>query len=121
MIFSLAAVAGWALVGAVAAGVLTTFWDSIRGWLDNVAADFVEKHLGYNARQNMHRAVAVVGKVMDKVRNTSTIYSKKNRLDTYYDKTTIVAEQPVYKVDSEVLQAIEDNKGKLTQEFKYQC
>ena len=109
------------IAGALLTAAVVKFWDSIRGWLDNVAADFVEKHLGYNARQKMHKAVSVVGKVMDKVRNTSTIYSKKNRLDTYYDKTTIVAEQPVYKVDSDVLKAIEENKGKLTQEFTYQC
>lgn len=108
----------WILAGAVLTGVIATFWEDIRGWLNSVAADFVEKHLGYGARERMHRAVATVNKVMNKLRNTSVVYSKKNRLDTYYDKTTIVSEAPIYEIDSKVIEEI-NKTGSIVQEFEY--
>lgn len=115
---SLLAMAGWVILGAVASSILLAFWEDIRGWLNNVAANYIEKKLGYNAKQNMHKALSGVDRIVDKIKNTSVIYTKKNRLDTYYDKTTIVAEQPVYKIDRKVIDEI-DKKGKITQEFEY--
>lgn len=103
---------------ALLTGALVAFWDSIRNWLNSTAANFVEKHLGYNARQKMHKAVSTATRIVDKVRNTSVIYTKKNRLDTYYDKTTIVAEQSVYKINQEVLDNIQE-KGQITETFEY--
>ncbi|MCC5804671.1 hypothetical protein [Rossellomorea vietnamensis] len=109
---------GWALLGAAATGILVTFWDEIRVWLNQVAADAVEKVFGYNARQAMHRAVARIDRVMDKVKNTATIYTKKNRLDTHFVKTDIVAEADVYEIDNRVLDEIQ-RKGSIVQEFEY--
>jgi hypothetical protein len=114
----LLAALGWFLVGSVAAGFLVTFWDEIRQWLNQVAADAVEKVFGYKARQAMHRAVAKIDRVMDKVRNTSTVYTKKNPLDTHFVKTDIVAEEQVYEIDHRVLEEIQ-KKGSIVQEFEY--
>lgn len=109
---------GWALVGAVATGLLVTFWDSIRSWLNNVAANAIERAFGYSARNKMQRAVVKIDRFMDKVRNRSTIYAKENRLDTHYIKTDIVAEADPYSVDNKVLEEIR-NKKELVEEYKY--
>ena len=115
---SILAAIGWVVAGAVAAGVLVTFWDEIRNWLNNVAADFVERQFGYGAREKMHKAITTIDKMMDKVRNNSIIYTKRNKLDTYFDKTTIISEASVYNIDEKVLNEIKQ-KGKLVQEFTY--
>ncbi|MDF2544646.1 MAG: hypothetical protein K0S47_4364 [Herbinix sp.] len=115
---SLLAIIGWVLLGAAATTILVTFWDQIRDWLNNVAADAVESVFGYRAREAMHRAIAKVDRVMDKVRSRSTIYAKKTPLDTHYVKTDIVAEAGVYQIDKEVLEEIK-KKGELVQEFVY--
>lgn len=108
----------WILAGAVLTGVIATFWDDIRSWLNSVAADFVERHLGYGARQKMHRAVSKVNKLINKIKNTSVVYTKKNDLDTYFDKTTIVSEAPIYEIDNDIIEEI-NNKGHIVQEFEY--
>lgn len=113
---------GWIIAGALFGGLLVgaivKFWDEIRDWLNNVAADFVEKHLGYDARQRMLRATSTVNRVVNAIRNTSVIYTRRNRLDNYLDKTTIVGEEEVYEVNQEVLDEIR-NKGNIVQEFEY--
>lgn len=113
-----AGIIGWALLGAVTTAVLVTFWDQIRNWLNNVAANMVEKVFGYNARNNMQKAVAKVDRVMDTIRNRATIYTKKDPLDKYFVKTDIVAKAPVSKIDSGVLEEIK-KQNVLVQEFGY--
>lgn len=115
MFFTLVACA---IAGGLLTGAIAIFWDQIKDWLNNVAADFVEKHLGYNARQKMQKAVSTVNRVMNKIRNTSIVYSKRNRTDNYFDKTTIVGEEEVYEVDQKVLDDIKQ-KGSIVQEFEY--
>lgn len=114
----LLAAIGWMLLGGAVVGAIATYWDGIKDWLNNVAADFVEKHLGYNARQRMQRATSKADRIMSKIRNTSIVYTKKNRLDNYMDKTTIIGEEEVYEVNQEVLDGIKQ-KGSIVQEFKY--
>lgn len=116
---------GWVIAGAIGAvvGVIATvvirkFWEEIAEWLNNVAADFVEKHLGYNARQRMQRAVSTVNRVVNKIRNVSVVYTKKDRLDNCFDKTTIIAEEDIYEVKQEVLEEAR-RRGSMVQEFNY--
>ncbi len=109
---------GWVLLGIVATGVIVTFWDEIRLWLNNSAADIVEKYLGYNARKLMHRATSQIGRVVNVIRNETVVFSKKNRLDTMYDKVTMTAEADVYSIPEEVINEI-SKKGKLVQEFEF--
>ena len=113
-----AGIIGWVLLGAAATAVLVTYWDQIRGWLNNVAANTIEKVFGYNARNNMQKAVAKVDRVMDTIRNRATVYTKKDNLDKYFVKTDIVAKAPVNKIDSGVLEEIK-KQGVLVQEFGY--
>ena len=115
---SLLAAIGWVILGGLAVGTLVTFWDEIRDWLNQVAADAVEKVFGYKARQTMHRAVAKIDRVMNVVRNTSTIYTKKNPLDTHFVRTNVVAEAPVHEIDQQVLNEIQKKKT-IVQEFEY--
>ncbi|AKL95682.1 hypothetical protein CACET_c22360 [Clostridium aceticum] len=109
---------GWVIAGAIAAFVLTSFWDDIKNWLNNVAADAVEKRLGYNARNRMHRAVSKIDRVMDRVRNRTVIMSKRNELDNMYDKVTLSAEASVHEIDPKVLDKINAER-ELIQEFQY--
>lgn len=109
---------GIAIAGGLIAGAIVKFWEEIKDWLNIVAADFVEEHLGYNARTTMQKAVSTVDKVMNKIRNTSVVYSKRNRTDNYFDKTTLVGEEEVYEVSQEVLKEIQQ-KGSIMEEFKY--
>jgi hypothetical protein len=94
------------------------FCCTVKDWLNNVAADAVERVFGYGARNFMHRAIAKIDRVIDKVRNRSTIYTKKNNLDTHFLKTEIISEAPVYEIDREVLDEIK-KQGELVQEFGY--
>lgn len=115
---SLLAFIGWILVGVVATACLVTFWDEIRQWLNNSAADTVERILGYGARERMHKAVSRIDRVVDKVRNKTIVYTKKNDLDSYYDKTTLLAESPSYEIKHDILEEIRKSNG-LVQEFQY--
>ncbi|WP_042347602.1 hypothetical protein [Bacillus massiliigorillae] len=115
---SFLAALGWVLLGGIVTGGLVTFWDEIRQWLNQVAADAVEKMFGYKARQTMQRAVVKIDRVMSSVRNTSTIYTKKNPLDSYIVKTDVVAEASIREIDQQILDEIERKKT-LVQEFEY--
>ena len=94
------------------------FWNEIRDWLNNTAANAVESVLGYNARKGMQKAICVVDRVVNTVRNRAVIYTKKERLSTYMDKVTIEAKASVYEIDEEVLKEIRE-KGKLEQELQF--
>lgn len=109
-------VIGWILVGAALTGALLYFWNDIRDWLNNTAANVVERYIGYNARKAMQRAICVADRIVNMVRTQAQVYYKKNRLDTFYDKITIEAKAPVYELDEKVLVEIRE-KGKVEQEF----
>lgn len=111
-------IGAWVIGSVIAAGALIAFWDKIASWLNNVAADVVEEAFGYSARNKMQRAIAKIDRVMDKIRNRSTIFVKENRLDTHYLKTEIEAEADVYDVDSKIIDEIRSKK-ELVQEFEY--
>lgn len=114
--------AGFVLAaGALVASALVKFWDSIRNWLNTVAADAVERNLGYSARNTMQKAVAIIDRTMDKLKNRSVIYTKKNPSDTYFDKTTIMSEARVANMDDDILMEIEKNGNHITQTFTYQA
>lgn len=109
---------GFVLVGAVLTGALLYFWNDIRDWLNNTAADVVQKYIGYSARQAMQKAVCAVDRVVNMLRTKADVYYKQNRLDTYYDKVTLEAEAPAREFDAKVLSEI-DEKGTLIQELEY--
>ena len=111
-------VIGWVLVGAILTGALLYFWNDIRDWLNNTAANAVERVLGYSARKAMQRAVCVVDRAVNVLRTRAQVYYKKNKLDTYYDKITLEAKAPVYEFDQEVLDEIQ-KKGKLEQTLEF--
>ena len=108
----------WLILGAIiGCAALTYFWNDIRNWLNSVAADVVERHLGYSARERMQKAVAFVDKYISKVRNKAIIYTRKPN-SVMFDKTTIISEASVYDIEQDVLDEIE-RKGTLVQEFSY--
>ncbi len=110
---------GFVLAGLIIGG-LVSFWDDIKDWLNRVAADAIERAFGFEARNQMQKAVAVIDRLVGKIRNTSTIYTKKTATATYFDKTTIVSEAREQNVDKEVLEKLEENHNRLIQEFQYQ-
>ena len=114
---------GWVILGALLVGVVAHYWDSIRTWLNSTALDFVEKHLGYNARLTMEKAVSKLVRIGDMAFNTTIIKSKKNKLDKYYDQTTIEFEETTQELSNEygkeLLDELEKSNQRLTQEFKY--
>ena len=109
---------GWFLLGGLVATFLVRFWDNVKGWLNSTAANAVERALGYNAREKMHKAVIRVDRVMDKLRNKSEIYTKRNMFDTYYDKTTIVAEVDCYEIDNDILNEV-NKRREIVETFGY--
>lgn len=107
-----------AAIGALLTGCLIAFWDSIKEWLNTVAADAVERVLGYGARYRMQKAVAFVDRVVQRIRNRAVIYTKKYNNSLYFDKTTVIAECSVKDIEQDVLDEINKN-GQLIQEFDY--
>lgn len=109
---------GWVLLGIVVTACLITFWDEIRVWLNNVAADAVEKVLGYAARERMHRSIVKIDRVMNKIRNRSVVYTKKTKLDSLYDKTTLLSEVSIHEISDEIINEI-SKSDELIEEFEY--
>lgn len=120
-----------AIAGAVGAGVLagtTTavvltvidrFWTSIAQWLNNTAANVVDKMFGYNARKNMHRAITCIGNIKNNlVHQKATIFTKKNVNDSFYQKITYGAEASTEHFESEIIDMIQ-KEGELMQTFEY--
>lgn len=111
----------WLMVGAVAAVFMVTFWEGIQNWLNNRAADIVERYLGYKARERMHKAVATISKVVDKIKNKTVIYTKRNDLDMYMDKTTTVSSADIRTIDPRVIEELQSkSNNELVQEYSYQ-
>ncbi len=113
---------GWIIAGAVIGGVLVAamarFWDSIASWLNNTAANSVEKALGYNARKFMQRAVATVTKIHDRLFNSTVVYTKKDALDTHIHRVTITSNAPLYSQEDEVKEEFEKENVQV-KEFEY--
>lgn len=112
----------WVVVGAIAGAAAVTvvdkFWDKIAHWLNNTAADAVEKVLGPEARKNMHRAVSALNRVHDKIHHKSVVYAKQNATDSFFQKTTRHMEAPVHQIDTEIVEEIQ-KKGTLEKTFEY--
>lgn len=113
---------GWIVAGAVVGALLLTaidrFWNNIASWLNNTAADAVERVFGYNARKNMQRAVAAVSKLHDTLHNNTVVYTKKDKLDTHIQKITIESDAPVYEQEQEI-QELFERESEQIKEFKY--
>ena len=114
------------LVGAVlvvgltvlAAKLVTKYWDDICYWLNNTAADVVQKYIGYDARKAMHKAVNKADRFMNKIRNVSKVYYRKDPFATYYDVVTMQNTAPTYEFDEEFIKTIDEKKA-LTHEMEY--
>ena len=116
MIGTFIAVGGILFAGVVA---ITLFWEKVQNWLNKYAAVIVERAFGYKAKDKMQRAIVKVGRVVDKIRQSSTIFIKENPWDDYFTKTEVEAEAPMTSVDEDVIKKI-NQRGELTQEFKYE-
>ena len=114
MFFTLAATV---VATVVATSVIVAFWDKISLWLNKYAGAIVERVFGYRAKDKMQRALVKIDKVVNKIRQRSTIYVKENPLDDYLMKTEVVAEASLRSIDSDVLKEIEE-RGLISQEFK---
>lgn len=104
-------ISGW----VIAAGIVFTvvalkyFWEDIAMWLNNVAADAVERKFGMNARCLMQNAVCKVTRVMDKINNVARVFLKADRKG-YLRQIDIKATAPVYEVDEDVRRELESKK-----------
>ena len=115
----ISSIIGFAVVGVIASAVLTRFWDSIKNWLNTVAADAVEKHFGYSWRNKIIKAVAFVDRVHNKLLNKAVVYTKDNPQDTYFNKTTVTDEASIDNIDDDILEENKKNNNHIHQEFTY--
>lgn len=111
---------GWIIAAGVvfAVAALKYFWEDIAAWLNNTAADAVEKALGYDAKKFMQRAVSRVTKGMRMLDNVTTVFTKKHATDTLLHKVTLRASAPIYEQDADVLKELERSK-ELVNTFTY--
>lgn len=111
---------GWIIVAGVVIGVLALkyFWEDIAQWLNNTAADAVEKKLGINAKKFMQKAVCKVTRVMNVLDNVATVFVKKDIHSEYMQKITLHGTAPVYEQSEDVLKEIEKEK-ELVNTFTY--
>lgn len=113
---------GWFISGAIVGAILITaidrFWDSIAGWLNNTAAIAVEKVLGYEAKQFMHRAVSQVTKLHDRLHNKTVIYTRQSALATNIHKVTLGSTAPIYEQEDEVKDIFAKENSQI-KEFVY--
>ncbi len=113
----------WVAIGALAVGVVKHYWDDIKAWLNSTALDAVEAHLGYDARFTMQKAISKLVRVGDMAFNTTVITSKKNKLDKYFDRTTIEFEETTQELSAEygneILEELNKHNQRFEQEFQY--
>lgn len=119
---------GWVIAGLIGLAVGATvvavtasdrLWDKVSHWLNNTAANVVEKVLGYKAKQNMHRAITAIGNIRDHlVHRNAVVYTKVNKMDSFFKKVTYEASASENQFDDEILDRIHA-EGELTQEFEY--
>lgn len=113
---------GWLVAGMVMGAVLITaidrFWNEIAGWLNNTAANAVEKVLGYDARRFMQRAVANITKIHDKLHNKTVVYTRQSVLDTHIHKVTLGSTAPVHEQEEEIKVLFEKENTQIN-EFLY--
>lgn len=113
----------WIAIGALVFGAVKKYWDDIKSWLNTSALDAVEKHLGYDARCTMQKAVSKLVRVGDMAFNTTVITSKRNKLDKYFDKTTIEFEETTQELSQEygpeLLEEIKKQNQRIEQTFEY--
>lgn len=112
---------GWFVAGALFGLLLTAmdrFWNEIAGWLNNTAANAVEKVLGYDAKKFMQRAVATVTKVHDKLHNKTVVYTRQSALDTHIHKVILNCATPVYEEEEDVRRTFERENTQVN-EFVY--
>lgn len=113
---------GWIIAGAVLGAVIVTaidrFWNDIAGWLNNTAANAVEKVLGYDARKFMQRAVSSVTKLHDRLHNSTVVYTRQSALDTHIHRVTLKSTAPVYEQEDDVKELFEKESTQI-KEFKY--
>ena len=55
---------------------------------------------------------------MNTLKTTAVVYNKKNPFDTHYDRVMLEATAPVYEIDKEVLDKIQE-EGELIQELRF--
>ena len=111
---------GWIIAAGVifALAALKYFWEDVAQWLNNTAADAVERVLGYNAKKFMQKAVSRVTRIMNKLDNVTTIFAKRDTKSTLLDKVTIKTSAPTYEQDQDVLKELEKRK-ELVNDFTY--
>ncbi len=105
-------------LGALAKTLVTKFWNDIKDWLNNTAADYVQHYIGYDARKAMQKAVNKADRVMDRIRNVSQVYYRSDPLATHYDKVTMEVTAPTYEFDDEFIKTIDEQRV-LTHEMDY--
>ncbi|MDR1532903.1 MAG: hypothetical protein LBS62_12140 [Clostridiales bacterium] len=108
------------LAGLAVGAVLTKYWDNIRAWLNNEAADWVERNLGYKARRGLFKAVSVADTIFRQLNgrsvafNTSTLFSKMS--GDSYTKTVITHYDRADELGDEWLDDVRNNN---VQELDY--
>ena len=116
--FVLGAIILGVALGAVALKLVTKYWENIRDWLNNTAANVVQKYLGYDARKALQKAVCKTDRVMSKIRNRSIVYYLSSPLATHYDKVTMEATASTFDFEKEFLDAVE-KEGSIMNEMDY--
>lgn len=107
---------------ALGAAVLTKYWESIRYWLNNTAADVVEEVLGYEARRMMFKAISVADKVIRWIKgrrvaiNISTVYTKQS--EGTYSKTVMSNEIPASELDPNYENEMKNSTGMMELDYK---
>ena len=113
---------GWFVIGMFAGAVALTaidiFWNNIAQWLNNAAADAVERVLRNNARKHMERAIARVSKIRDKLHNITNVYTRQSALDTHVQKVTLESSAPLYEQEQEVIDIFK-KEDTLLKELEY--
>ena len=97
---------------------ITLFWNDIREWLDNVAADVVQQYVGYDARDTMRKAVITAERLNDDICVIAQVYYCKDFSSDHYDKVTMEMKAPTDGFDDEFIKIITE-QGILKREVEY--
>ena len=97
---------------------ITKFWNDIKDWLNNTAADVVQEYIGYDATKAMQKAVIIAERRDDDICVIAHVYYQSDPQATHYDKVTMEVTAPTDEFDDELIKTINEQRI-LTQEIQY--
>lgn len=91
--------------------LLDSFWTAVKDWLNNTAANIVEKHLGYNARRQFVKSLCTAERQIDKIIGKDILYIRESPSAQKYKKLTVNHSSKSINYDQQLINYIDEERS----------